>query len=139
MDKKSIILELYSILVSSNVADKVYKDYISEGDIPSTVKKAIMITDIEPEDSIDYTTSGYADVVFTITLLCQVNFISDIFSEMNEFDREIKAVIGNNSKLNGKAFSVQITPSSGKEVLGNLGRFDRPIQIQYEGVVTDGL
>ncbi len=137
--KEDVIVELHSIIEASGIADLVTRDFLAQGDIAAHVKKAIIISDEEPENDIIYKSSGTADVDFTVLLICHVETEKNMSSEMNAFDQAIKALIGSNRKLNGKAFSSQILPSDGREVQGNAGRFGRPIRIQYEGVVTDGL
>jgi hypothetical protein len=137
--KEDVIVELYSIIEGSGIADLVDRNFLLAGDIPSNVKKAIMITDDEPENEIIYRSSDNADVDFTVLLVCHIETEENMSSEMNDFDQELKALLGSNRKLNGKAFSSQILPSDGREVQGNAGRFGRPLRIQYEGVVTDGL
>jgi len=139
MDKETVIVELYSIIEGSGLADLVDRNFLTVEEIPDTAKKVIMIGDEGAEDDIRYNPGGLADVEFTITLLCQVEAQKNISSEMNEFDRKIKALLGSNRKLNGKAYSSQILPLTDKEVVGDKGRFARPLRIQYEGVVTDGL
>ena len=137
--KEDVIDELYSIIEGSGIADLVDRNFLLAGDIPANVKKAIMITDEEPENDIIYKSSGTADVDFTVLLVCHIETEKNMSSEMNNFDRKLKALLGSNRKLNGKAFSSQILPSDGKAIQGNAGRFGRPLRIQYEGVVTDGL
>jgi hypothetical protein len=139
MTKENVIVELHSIIEGSGIADLVDRNFLLESDIPANVKKAIMITDEEPENEINYTSSNTADVDFTVLLVCHIETEKNMSSEMNAFDQELKALLGSNRKLNGKAFSSQILPSDGKEIKGNAGRFGRPLKIQYEGVVTDGL
>lgn len=138
MDKEAIMVELHSIIEASGLADLVDRNFLTVEEIGANNKTAIMIGD-EAEDDIRYTSSDFADVGFTVTLLCQVEATKNISSEMIEFDRKIKALLGSNRKLNGKAYSSQILPLTDKEVMGDIGRFARPIRIQYEGVVTDGL
>ena len=137
--KEDIMVELYSIINASGIAQLVDRDFLALSDIPAHVKKAIVISDEEAEDDIRYTTSDFADVEFTVTLICHVETEENMSSEMNAFDKKIKALLGSNRKLNGKAFSSQILPLTGKEARGNAGRFARPLRIQYEGSVTDGL
>jgi hypothetical protein len=137
--KEDVIVELHSIIEGSGIADLVDRNFLLASDIPANVKKAIMITDEEPENEINYTSSNTADVDFTVLLVCHIETEKNMSSEMNAFDQELKALLGSNRKLNGKAFSSQILPSDGREVQGNAGRFGRPLRIQYEGVVTDGL
>ena len=137
--KEDIIVELHSIIKASGIADLVDRNFLIANDIPANVKKAIMITDDEPENDILYRSSDNADVDFTVLLVCHIETEKNMSSEMNAFDQAIKALLGSNRKLNGKAFSSQILPSDGREVQGNAGRFGRPLRIQYEGVVTDGL
>ena len=139
MDKETVIVELHSIINASGLADLVDRNFLTVEEIADTAKKVIMIGDEGAEDDIRYTSSDFADVEFTVTLLCQVQAQKNISSEMIEFDRKIKALLGSNRKLNGKAYSSQILPLTDKEVVGDIGRFARPIRIQYEGVVTDGL
>jgi hypothetical protein len=139
MDKETIMVEIHSIIESSNLADLVDRNFLSVEEIPDKAKTVIMIGDEGAEDDIRYTSSDLADVEFTVTLLCQVQAEKNLSSEMIEFDRKIKALLGSNRKLNGKAFSSQIIPLTDKEVVGSIGRFARPLRIQYEGVVTDGL
>ena len=137
--KEDVIVELHSIIEASGIADLVDRNFLLANDIPAHVKKAIMITDEEPENEIIYTSSGTADVDFTVLLVCHIEVEKNMSSEMNAFDKAIKSLLGSNRKLNGKAFSSQILPSDGKEIQGNAGRFGRPLRIQYEGVVTNGL
>ena len=137
--KEDVIVELHSIIEASGIADLVDRNFLIASDIPANVKKAIMITDEEPENEILYRSSDIADVDFTVLLVCHIETEKNMSSEMNAFDKAIKALLGSNRKLNGKAFSSQLLPSDGKEVQGNAGRFGRPLRIQYEGVVTDGL
>ena len=137
--KEDVMVELHSIIEGSGIADLVDRNFLLAGDIPASVKKAIMITDEEPENDIIYKSSGTADVDFTVLLVCHIETEKNMSSEMNEFDRKLKALLGSNRKLNGKAFSTQILPSDGRAIQGNAGRFGRPLRIQYEGVVTDGL
>jgi hypothetical protein len=137
--KEDVIVELHSIIEGSGIADLVDRNFLLASDIPANVKKAIMITDDEPENEIIYRSSDNADVDFTVLLVCHIETEKNMSSEMNAFDQELKALLGSNRKLNGKAFSSQILPSDGREVQGNAGRFGRPLRIQYEGVVTDGL
>jgi hypothetical protein len=139
MDKETVIVELYSIIEASGLADLVDRNFLTVEEIPDTAKKVIMVGDEGAEDDIRYTSGDFADVEFTVTLLCQVQAQKNISSEMIEFDRKIKALLGSNRKLNGKAYSTQILPLTDKEVVGDIGRFARPLIIQYEGVVTDGL
>ena len=137
--KEDVMVELHSIIEGSGIADLVDRNFLLAGDIPASVKKAIMITDEEPENDIIYKSSGTADVDFTVLLVCHIETEKNMSSEMNEFDRKLKALLGSNRKLNGKAFSTQILPSDGRAIQGNAGRFGRPLRIQYEGVVADGL
>ena len=137
--KEDVIVELHSIIEASGIADLVDRNFLIASDIPANVKKAIMITDEEPENEILYRSSDIADVDFTVLLVCHIETEKNMSSEMNAFDKAIKTLLGSNRKLNGKAFSSQILPSDGREVQGNAGRFGRPLRIQYEGVVTDGL
>jgi hypothetical protein len=137
--KEDVMVELFSIIEGSGIADLVDRNFLLPGDIPAHVKKAIMITDDEPENEIIYRSSNTADVDFTVLLVCHIETEENMTSEMNDFDKALKDLLGSNKKLNGKAFSSQILPSDGREVQGNAGRFGRPLRIQYEGVVTDGL
>jgi hypothetical protein len=137
--KEDVIVELHSIIEASNIADLVDRDFLEFNDIPANVKKAILIVEGEGENEIIYRSSNNADVDFTVLLDCQVEAEKNISSEMNDFDRAIKDLLGSNRKLNGKAFSSQVQPLEDKEVQGNQGRFRRPLRIIYEGVVTDGL
>jgi len=139
MDKEMVITELYSIIESSGLADLVSRKFLTAKDLPAHVKKAIMVLDEEPENDIIYRSGNVGDVDFTVELICYVESEKNLSSEMNEFDKKIKALLGSNRKLNGKAFSSQILPLSDKETRGNGGLFTRPLRIQYEGVVTDGL
>lgn len=137
--KEDVIVELHSIIEASRIADLVDRNFLAFNDIPANVKKAILIVEGEGENEIIYKSSNNADVDFTVLLDCQVEAIENLSSEMNDFDRAIKDLLGSNRKLNGKAFSSQIQPLEDKEVQGHIGRFRRPLRIQYEGVVTDGL
>jgi hypothetical protein len=137
--KEDVIVELHSIIEASGIADFVTREFISPNDLPANVKKAVMISDDEPENEILYKSSDTADVDFNVLLICHVETEVNMSTVMNAFDKELKALLGSNRKLNGKAFSSQILPHEGREVQGNAGRFARPLRIQYEGVVTDGL
>ena len=137
--KEDVIVALHSIIQSSGIADLVDRNFLEFNDIPASAKKAILIVDSESEDEIIYKSSNNADVDFTILLDCQVLSVKNLSSEMNAFDRAINKLLGSNRKLNGKAFSSQIQALEGKEVQNHIGRFRRPLRIQYEGVVTDGL
>lgn len=137
--KEDVLVELHSIIEASGIADFVSREFTDLGDLASTIKKAVIISDDEPENEILYKSSGTADVDFNVLLICHVETEVNMSSEMNAFDKELKALLGSNRKLNGKAFSSQILPHEGREVQDNAGRFARPLRIQYEGVVTDGL
>ncbi|MCK5615536.1 hypothetical protein KAR91_77445 [Candidatus Pacearchaeota archaeon] len=140
-DKETILEELYSIIEASGLADLVDRQFLTLEEVPDNTKKVIIIEDEGPEDDIRYTSSDSADVEFTATLWCYVDAEENLASEMNNFDKAIKALLGSNRKLNGKAFSSQILPLSDKSgtEMKPLGFFARPIRIQYEGSVTDGL
>ena len=139
--KETVIEELFSIIRSSGLADFVSRDFVTVEEIQARHKKVIILEDEGAEDGIQYTSSDFADVEFTVTLWCYVETNENLSAEMNEFDRKIKALLGSNRKLNGKAFSSQILPLSDKSgtELKPWGFFARPLRIQYEGSVTDGL
>ena len=140
-NKETVIVELFSILNASGLADLVSRDFFTIEEVPATAKKTIIIEDEGAEDDIRYTSSDLADVEFTVTLWCYIESNENLAAEINEFDRKIKALLGSNRKLNGKAYSSQILPladKSGTE-LKPWGYFARPLRIQYEGSVTDGL
>lgn len=139
--KETVIEELYSILSGASFVDFIDRDFMTPEELPSNAKRSILMEDEGAEDDIRYTSSDFADVEFTVTLWCYVESNENLAAEMNEFDRKIKALLGSNRKLNGKAYSSQILPladKSGTE-MRPWGRFARPLRIQYEGSVTDGL
>lgn len=139
--KETVIVELFSILNGSGLADFVTRDFFTIEEIPASAKKTIIVEDEGAEDDIRYTSSDFADVEFTVTLWCYVESNENLAAEMNEFDRKIKALLGSNRKLNGKAYSSQILPLADKSGTEQApwGFFARPLRIQYEGSVTDGL
>ncbi len=139
--KETVIEELFSILSGANFVDLVSREFLTIEEVPAKAKKVIVMEDEGPEDDIRYTSSDFADVDFTVSLWCYIETNENLSTEMNEFDRKIKALLGSNRKLNDKAYSSQILPlteKSGTE-LNPWGYFVRPLRIQYEGSVLDGL
>ena len=140
-DKETILEALESIINASRLADLVDRQFLTVEEIPDNTKKVIIIEDEGPEDDIRYTSSDFADVEFTVTLWCYVDAEENLASEMNKFDKKIKALLGSNRKINNLAFSSTILPLSDKSgtEMKPLGFFARPLRIQYEGSVKDGL
>jgi hypothetical protein len=139
MDKETVMSSLVSILNTPDLADLVSRKFLTNKDIPASVKRAIMAVDEEGENELDYVAGGYADIDFTVNLVCYIRSEKNLHSEINDFDKKIKARLGSNKKLNNTAFSSQIRPLTEKEIKGSACLFVRPLRIQYEGVVTDGL
>lgn len=139
--KEIVIGELYSILNGASFVDLVDRDFMTPEELPSHAKRSILMEDEGAEDDIRYTSSDFADVEFTVTLWCYVDSNENLAAEMNEFDRKIKALLGSNRKLNGKAYSSQVLPLADKSGTESApwGYFARPLRIQYEGSVPDGL
>ncbi|MCK5610645.1 hypothetical protein KAR91_52720 [Candidatus Pacearchaeota archaeon] len=140
-DKETILEAVESILNASMLADLVDRQFLTKEEIPDSAKKVIIMEDEGPENDINYTSSDFADVDFTVNLWCWVTAEENLASEMNRFDKKIKALFGSNRKINKLAFSSQILPladKSGTE-MKPLGYFVRPLRIQYEGSVKDGL
>lgn len=135
------LIENISISTGYEVDIKsVSRQFRNIDDVAATEIPMVIIED-DGEEIINWNTGGFADVSFEVNLVGYVVSNDELSTKLNNLDRQVLKAIGSDLTLGGVVSD--ITPLPYTERSGTqfapYAFFVRPVQITYEGQLSEGL
>ena len=149
-DKETCVASLVTVLQAVQGINKVGRqfktfDEISEADFPYVAVEE----DEGGEISLDYTSGGFVNVTFNVNVIGYVNASKNLATELNNLDKLVNGSLGADFIATPRSNSImraagligfRIEPlieKTGTEY-NPYASFVRPIQLEFQGLVSEG-
>jgi hypothetical protein len=149
-DREQSINALITVLNQIDSVKGIGRQFLTFEEVADTLYPYLVVEEDETgEDSIEETTSGFANVTFTVNIIGYVNSSKDLATKINALDKLIKKTLGSDftaSPVSGSimrnagliGFTIQpLREKTGTEH-NPYGSFVRPVQLEYQGILSEG-
>ncbi len=147
-DREQCVASLVTVLQGVETIKKVSRqfktfDEISDKEFPHVVVEE----DESGENEIDYSSSGFGNITFTVNIIGYVNTSKNLATAINDLDKLVKKTLGTDfmdatgvmQTAGLVGFTIrELSEKSGTEA-NPFGSFVRPIELEYQGQVSEGL
>ena len=153
-DRETSIQSLITVLQAVPELKSVGRQFKTFEEIGNTNFPAIIVEeDDSGEESIDYTSGGFGNVIFTVNIIGYVRASKNLATAINKLDVFIKKTLGTDFIITPthtaedsvmrsaglEGFTIETLKEKSGTEFNPFGRFVRPIKLEYQGLVSEGL
>ena len=145
-DRESCIVALANVLEETEGINFVTREFVTIDEVSVKQFPAIIIED-DGAEAIDDKSNGFANVAFIVSIIGYIHKTKDPSTALNELDKLTKKALGVDF-LDSTGFMrtagmsgfriLPLVERSGTDI-APLGFFERPIELTYEGQLSEGL
>lgn len=152
-DKEESVIALINVLKGAPEFKDVGRQFKTFEELSDEEFPQLIVEEDEGEESIIYTSGGFGNVTFIVNIVGYVYDADNIASAINALDKLVKKQLGLDFLITPThpaedsimrvagliGFKINpLTSKSGSE-MNPYGWFVRPIQLEYQGIVSEGL
>lgn len=152
-DKEQSIVSLIEVLKTAPSIKRIGRQFKTFEEISNEDFPQIIVEEDEGERSIIYTSGGFGNVTFIVNILGYVRDDKNLATAINALDKLVKKQLGLDFQItpthsaddslmrSAGLIGFEIKPLSSKSgtEMNPYGWFVRPIQLEYQGILSEGL